>query len=109
MRMLESEGFRYEGYVDIFDAGPTVECDVDDVDAVARSRVFKVEISGAASSANVMTYLVANTSIDNYRAALVAATPPGESFTLSAEVAGDLNVSAGDDIRVVPLLVSDRH
>ena len=24
--MLEQEGFRYEGYVDIFDAGPTVEC-----------------------------------------------------------------------------------
>ena len=39
MRMLESEGFRYEGYVDIFDAGPTVECDADDVNAVARSKV----------------------------------------------------------------------
>jgi arginine N-succinyltransferase len=24
--MLEQEGFRYEGYVDIFDAGPTLEC-----------------------------------------------------------------------------------
>jgi arginine N-succinyltransferase len=24
--LLEQEGFRYEGYVDIFDAGPTLEC-----------------------------------------------------------------------------------
>ena len=37
--MLESEGFRYEGHVDIFDAGPTVECNVDDVRAVAQSFV----------------------------------------------------------------------
>ena len=109
MRMLEAEGFRYEGYVDIFDAGPTVECDVDDVDAVARSQVFKVEISSAAPSADAMTYLVANTSIDNYRATLSAATPKGESLALSAETAAELNVSAGDDIRAVPLSISDRH
>ena len=109
MRMLEAEGFRYEGYVDIFDAGPTVECDVDDVDAVARSQVFKVAISSAAPSADAMTYLVANTSIDNYRATLSAATPKGESLALTAETAAELNVSAGDDIRAVPLSISDRH
>ena len=109
LRMLEAEGFRYEGYVDIFDAGPTVECDVDDVDAVARSQVFKVEISSAAPSADAMTYLVANTSIDNYRATLSAATPKGESLALTAETAAELNVSAGDDIRAVPLSISDRH
>ena len=32
--MLEQEGFRYEGYVDIFDAGPTLECFRDDIHAV---------------------------------------------------------------------------
>ena len=32
--MLEQEGFRYEGYVDIFDAGPTVECFRDNIDAI---------------------------------------------------------------------------
>ena len=36
--MLEQEGFRYEGYVDIFDAGPTLECFRDDIRAVRRSR-----------------------------------------------------------------------
>ena len=109
MRMLEAEGFRYEGYVDIFDAGPTVECDVDDVSAVASSHICRVEISDATPAANAVMYLVSNTGVDNYRATLVAATPPGESFTLCAETAAQLNVSTGDDIRVVPLLVSDRH
>ena len=35
--MLEQEGFRYEGYVDIFDAGPTVECARENIDLVRRS------------------------------------------------------------------------
>ncbi len=42
--MLESEGFRYEGYVDIFDAGPTLECFRDNVRAVRQSQVFPVTI-----------------------------------------------------------------
>ena len=42
--MLEQEGFRYEGYVDIFDAGPTVECFRDTIDAVRRSSVLPVTL-----------------------------------------------------------------
>ncbi|MAR90130.1 MAG: arginine N-succinyltransferase [Pseudomonadota bacterium] len=36
-RLLEAEGFRYEGCVDIFDAGPTLECYVNRVRAVRDS------------------------------------------------------------------------
>src|SRR5437660_4864807 len=38
--ILEQEGFRYEGYVDIFDAGPTLECFRDTIDAVRRSQML---------------------------------------------------------------------
>ena len=109
MRMLESEGFRYEGYVDIFDAGPTVECDVDDVNAVARSHMFKVVVDERVPVADAVVYLVCNTGIDNYRATLVSAAPHGDTFTLNAETTVALNIKAGDDIRAVPLSVSDRH
>jgi arginine N-succinyltransferase len=34
MRMLENEGFRYEGYVDIFDGGPTMVAHTDNVTSV---------------------------------------------------------------------------
>lgn len=27
--VLEKEGFRYRNYIDIFDGGPTLECDID--------------------------------------------------------------------------------
>ena len=109
MRMLESEGFRYEGYVDIFDAGPTVECDVDDVSAVARSHICKVVVNELAPADEAVIHLVSNTGIDNYRATLVSAAAHGDTFTLNAETAVALNIKAGDDIRAVPLSVIDRH
>ncbi len=108
-RMLESEGFRYEGYVDIFDAGPTVECDLADVSAVAHSRTFHAVINSSAPVGGAVIYLVSNNGLADYRAAIVAATPVADKFPLSAETAAALNISAGDDIRAVPLSVSDRH
>ncbi|MDG4870301.1 arginine N-succinyltransferase, partial [Guyparkeria sp. 1SP6A2] len=30
-KILEDEGMRYEGYIDIFDAGPTLEAYIDDL------------------------------------------------------------------------------
>ena len=42
MRMLEAEGFRHEGYIDIFDGGPTVAAPLDQVRTIreARDAVF---------------------------------------------------------------------
>ena len=42
MRMLENEGFAYEGYVDIFDGGPTMTARTDNVKSVAQSRPAQV-------------------------------------------------------------------
>ena len=108
-RMLEGEGFRYEGYVDIFDAGPTVECDVEDVNAVAHSHTFKAVVNTLAPAGDAVRYLVSNTGLGNYRAALVAANPVAGSFPLEIEMAAALNVNDGDEVRAVALSVSDRH
>lgn len=40
--MLEKEGFRYRNYIDIFDGGPTLECDIDRVRAIRKSRLVEV-------------------------------------------------------------------
>lgn len=109
MRMLENEGFRYEGYVDIFDAGPTVECDVDDISAVARSHVFTVVVSDAPPADDAVIHLVSNMGIGNYRAMLVAVSPQGELLPLNAETAAALRINAGDDVRAVALSVRDRR
>lgn len=38
MRMLENENFRFDGYVDIFDGGPTMVARTDDVKSIAHAR-----------------------------------------------------------------------
>ncbi|MCV5217436.1 arginine N-succinyltransferase, partial [Escherichia coli] len=37
LKLLEREGFTNRGYVDIFDGGPTVECDLRNIDSVRHS------------------------------------------------------------------------
>lgn len=111
--MLESEGFRFEGHVDIFDAGPAVECDVDDIDAVAASAVFTVKTSGANADENGTIYLVssvpAKDDLNNFRVVQLRAAIDGEAIFLSADDAAALGVKAGDAVRAVPLSVRERN
>jgi len=40
-RVLESEGLNYQGYIDIFDGGATLEAEIDKMRAVKHSRLVK--------------------------------------------------------------------
>ncbi|WPZ05227.1 arginine N-succinyltransferase [Blastomonas marina] len=42
MRMLENEGFAYEGYVDIFDGGPTVTARTDQLKTLRETRPMEI-------------------------------------------------------------------
>ena len=42
--MLEAEGLRYENHVDIFDAGPVLECHIADLRTVRESVLVPVRI-----------------------------------------------------------------
>jgi len=110
--MLEQEGFRYEGYIDIFDAGPTVECFRDNIHAVRGSRVLPVEIGDGDPvpdnlSQNVV-WLVANRKFESYRALLVQASARIDRFPLLPYAATELGVADGDFVRAVPLSPRDR-
>jgi len=66
-RMLEQEGFRYEGYVDIFDAGPTVETYTDQIRALQDSRLLlPAELQQRAHA----RWLVANPARQQFRCTL---------------------------------------
>ncbi len=111
--MLESEGFRFEGHVDIFDAGPAVESDVDDIDAVAASAVFNVQISCTNAGESGIIYLVSNVPAKNhltdFRVAQLRAAMSGETIIFAADEAAALGVKAGDAVRAVPLSVRERN
>ena len=105
-RMLEAEGLRYENHVDIFDAGPVLECHIADLRTVRESVIVPVVI-GVAHATDAAQgeprSLVSNTSLDDFRVGAVAGVPRDGAFRLTAEEAAALNVKAGDPVRVLPL------
>ena len=74
-KMLEDEGFRYQGYVDIFDAGPTLETQVNDIRAVRESKNYLVKIEDHIPIGTV-PYLISNTLLDGYRCTMVYINVP---------------------------------
>lgn len=100
LHLLEQEGFRYQGYIDIFDGGPTVEAPLADIRSVRRSREMTVKIgSGKGGS----THLVSNTELAGFRCALAELTPGPDSVELDAELAAALDVRAGASVRIAAL------
>jgi arginine N-succinyltransferase len=101
--ILESEGMKYEGYVDIFDAGPTLEAYVSELRAVKQSRVWPVVIDDQATSTSDTTYLLANDKFRDYRALLAQVSFTDTAICLPSAIAAALAVDAGDTIRAVTL------
>lgn len=110
--MLEQEGFRYEGYVDIFDAGPTVECTRDHVDAVRRASVMPCTLGEEDPVPDSLTddvqWLVCNRKFADWRALVAAAPSRVDRFPLMPYAAEALRLGEGDSVRVVPLSPRDR-
>ncbi|HTP47121.1 MAG TPA: arginine N-succinyltransferase [Casimicrobiaceae bacterium] len=105
--MLESEGFRYEGYVDIFDAGPTLECFRDNIRAIRESLTLPAKIGeddpAPDGPPDEIIWLVASRSFERFRAALAPAPARLAQFPLLPHTAQALGVRDGDSVRAVPL------
>jgi arginine N-succinyltransferase len=110
--MLEAEGFRYEGYVDIFDAGPTLECFRDNIRAVQQSQTLPVKLGEEDPVPDSLTddvlWLVANRSFEGFRAVLAPAPARIAQFPLLPHAAAALGVGDGDTVRAVPVSPRDR-
>ncbi|KGP63612.1 arginine N-succinyltransferase [Legionella norrlandica] len=103
MTILLKEGFRYNNYVDIFDAGPTIEAPLLEIKTIALSRIMAIKsISDEASSSK--SYLLANTQLD-FRATISHAVFNGQENTciIGKDTAKLLNIRCGDSVRLSPL------
>ena len=110
--MLEQEGFRYEGYVDIFDAGPTLECFRDNVHAIRQAQVMTVTLEEEDPVPDSLTddilWLVCNRRFAEFRAIVAAAPARADRFPLMPYAAEALGVTEGDEVRAVPISPADR-
>lgn len=106
--MLEAEGFRYEGYVDIFDAGPTVQAYTGEIRAVRDSALRQVRIADPLPVGDWPALLVANGELQGFRAIMVAAPQDAQSIMLTPAHAAQLGVAEGDSVRCVTINPSER-
>jgi len=103
MALLEDEGFAYRGYVDIFDAGPTLEARTDRMRSLIDSHHLSVRIGEPDPAADWM--LVSNDQLGDYRCLLLplASADP----CVSPAAAARLGVGDGDRVRVVAVNGAD--
>jgi len=100
--VLEAEGFRFQNYVDIFDGGPTLECDIDRVRAIRKSRSLSAVITERIDE-TLPVCLVANENYQQFRVMLLPADPRSDRIAVTAEQAEILHYQPGDTLRVVAL------
>ncbi len=100
--VLELEGLQYEGYVDIFDAGPTLEAEIKNLRAVKDSSLRQIKIVENVE-AHATSYLVANDQYNDYRAILANTRLDQSCIELTLQQAQGLELKEGDQVRVLPL------
>lgn len=100
LHLLERENFRMQGYIDIFDGGPTVEAPLTEIRSIKRSRLVTATAGEPKGGA---PHLVANLSLGDYRCLLADADPSAPSIVLPAAALEALGVATGATLRVSPL------
>lgn len=98
MALLESEGFRPNGLVDIFDGGPTVACARDHIRTVRDARPLSCVVAEAVEAE--LPALVSTASVPGFRAVRSRVAIDGDTVRLTPEAAAALKVRAGDLVRV---------
>ncbi|MFN3931811.1 MAG: arginine N-succinyltransferase [Brevundimonas sp.] len=98
MALLESEGFRPNGLVDIFDGGPTVACGRDNIRTVRDARRLTARIADEVEAE--LPALISTASVTAFRAVRQKAAVEGDAVTLTRETAEALKVRDGDAVRV---------
>ena len=94
MAMLESEGFRYDGYVDIFDGGPTMTVPTDQIRTLRESREGTML---AGEPVTPRSALVAAGRLQNVRVG-VAQIEGETDIRMNAGDAVSLGLIPGDDV-----------
>ena len=105
--VLEKEGFRYRNYIDIFDGGPTLECDIDRVRAIRKSRLVEVA-EGQPAQGDFPACPVANENYHHFRVVLARTDPATERLILTAAQLDALKCHAGDRVRLVRLCAEEK-
>lgn len=102
-KLLEQEGMHYEGYVDIFDAGPVLQGRAAELRAVRDSALALADEGQPDPEAAPL--LVSNTRLDDFRMVLAQAAVDDGKVALSMRELQLLHCRPGDEVRTLALNV----
>ena len=107
LKMLQAEGFNFNGLVDIFDGGPVVEAFVHNIRTIRESVNRYVLVTSKPMSLEAPPaerVMVSNRSFRDFRVTTMPAKYIGpETVRMPPEVAEALQVQSGDSVRLAPL------
>lgn len=99
LELLKREGFRWEGCVDVFDAGPAVHCPLDQIRTVRESR--RALLGAVLESLETATFMIATTTLEGYRVVRGSLREVDGCIEIGRETAEALGVGVGDALRYV--------
>ncbi|GGC61683.1 arginine N-succinyltransferase [Marinobacter halophilus] len=107
LKMLQAEGFNFNGMVDIFDGGPVVEAFVNNIRTVRDSVNRHAMVVTKAINLDVppeQRVMISNRSFRDFRVTTIPMAWIGpDNVRLPREVADVLRVESGDPVRLAPL------
>jgi len=104
LRLLQKEGFEHRGYVDLFDAGPTIEARLNNIQTVQQSHIVKISIVDTIVSQK--TYAISNQQLCDFKAVFTQNAQldlPDSTLFITKAYADAINVDNGDFVRVFEL------
>ncbi|WOD10228.1 arginine N-succinyltransferase [Pseudomonas sp. NyZ704] len=105
LAMVKEEGMTYQGYIDIFDGGATLEAPLAQIRAVRESQLLLLSIGTPGDEAE--SYLVHNRSRPDCRIISTPARVAAGTLVVAPEAAERLRLRAGTLVRAVSLIGRD--
>ncbi len=105
-KLLEKEGFSYQGTIDIFDAGPVMECERSNIKSIKNSRTLKLEQISAQKlqAEEIPMCILSNRNLADYRLILGRANYSDDGdLTIAADDAELLGVDEGSEIQLLKI------
>ncbi|WP_338847388.1 arginine N-succinyltransferase [Massilia sp. W12] len=102
-RLLEQEGMYFDGYVDIFDAGPVLRARVRELRAMRESALSVIDASPNVAEYGGEPYLVSNTILRDFRMIVAHVSPDHGRIALSESDQRLLQCHSGEAVRTLSL------
>jgi len=99
--LFTSIGFNQQGYISIFDGGPTLEAKTCNISAIEQQFTTTLIIDEPDQADICQQYLISNNQLRNY--CCISASLNPDNITLTASQAQQLNLAAGDTLYLLAL------